>query len=636
LSEIRPYGSWRSPITAGAIAAGSLRMSQPQLDGGCAYWLEGRPVEAGRQQVVAHDGHAARDVTPASVNVRNRVHEYGGGDYRVRGGRVFYSRFDDGGVDAMDVDGAAPVALAGGGARHADFEVSPDGRWLVCVEERDREGTEASNRLLAIPLTGGSTRPFAEGFDFVSFPRFSRDARRLLFTAWRHPDMPWDATELHAVDFGEAGPAAVERLAGGGDESIFQPGFSPAGHVTFVSDRSGWWNLEQLRDASRRTLRPHAAEYGRPQWVFGMATWAYVDEGTILCAYAADGRQHLARLHLEEGRLDDLQLPFEAFDGLAVEGDVALFIGAAADRPPAVVRLDLRTDRFDVLRESSRLELGAAQVSLPEALELPTRDGERTRAFFYAPTHPEHTGPSAERPPLLVRSHGGPTGAASSALDPRIQFWASRGFAVADVNYRGSTGFGRAYRDRLRGEWGVVDVGDCVDTALQLAADGRVDGQRLAISGGSAGGYTTLCALTFHDVFHAGASHYGIGDLEALVRDTHKFESRYTDRLVGPYPERRDLYVARSPIHHADQLSCPVAFFQGLEDRVVPPNQAEAMVAALARRGIPHAYVAFAGEQHGFRRAENVVAALEGELVFYGRVFGFDVDTDRTLEIVGL
>jgi dipeptidyl aminopeptidase/acylaminoacyl peptidase len=495
------------------------------------------------------------------------------------------------------------------------------------VEEEPRPGGEPANRLVALALGSGERRVVEDGFDFVSFPRFAPDGRALAYTAWRHPDMPWDATELRLLGWRPEGPADAPRsVAGGAGESIFQPGFSPGGRLTFVSDRSGWWNLEQLRGGERLALCPRAAEFGLAQWVFGLSTWDFVDERTVLCAFGAPGAQRLARLDLESGALREIALPYGELHGLRVEGRSACFLGASPSRPLAVCRLDLEGGRVEELRSSFTLELEDGLVAEAEAIEFASADGRRARAFAYAPRHPRFAAPPGERPPLLVKSHGGPTSSTTSSLRLAIQYWTSRGFAVVDVNYGGSTGYGRDYRNLLRGAWGVVDVEDCVAAARHLAGAGLADPRRLCISGGSAGGFTTLCALTFHDLFAAGASHYGVGDLEALARDTHKFESRYLDRLVGPYPERRDLYRARSPVHHVDRLARPVAFFQGLDDRVVPPSQAEALVAALAARGIPHAYVAFPGEQHGFRRAENIRTALDGELFFYAQVFGFDVE----------
>jgi dipeptidyl aminopeptidase/acylaminoacyl peptidase len=601
-------------------------LSQPGLDRGDLVWLEGRPTEAGRQVVVRARNGRIEDVSPDGVNVRARVHEYGGGDYLLRGGVLFFVDFAEAGIFRSDARGVSPVRGTLPGACYADFDLSPDGRWLACVEEEPRAGREPANRIVALALASGERRVVEDAFDFVSFPRFAPDGRTLAYTAWRHPDMPWDATELRAAAFGPAGVAGPpRRLAGGPGESIFQPGFSPAGRLTFVSDRSGWWNLYQIRDGRVVPLCPRPAEFGRAQWVFGLSTWGFADERTILASFGPAGTQRLARLDVESGALRELALPYGEIEGVRVEGGRACFLGASPTRPLAVCRLDLADGAVEEVRAGFGLELDPALVSPAQAIDYASGD-RRAFAFVYPPRNPHCTAPAGERPPLVVKSHGGPTSATTSSLHLGIQYWTSRGFAVVDVNYGGSTGYGRAYRDLLRGEWGVVDVADCLAAARHLAVEGLADPRRLCITGRSAGGFTTLCALTFHDLFAAGASHYGIGDLEALVRDTHKFESRYLERLVGPYPERRDLYVARSPSHHVDRLARPVVFFQGLEDRVVPPSQAEAMVAALAARGIPHAYVAFPGEQHGFRRGSNIRTALDGELYFYAQLFGFDVE----------
>jgi dipeptidyl aminopeptidase/acylaminoacyl peptidase len=622
-----PFGAWRSPLSSELLVAGGLTLSQPRLDQGDLHWLEARPAEGGRQVVVRARGGAVEDLSPPGVNVRSRVHEYGGGDYLVARGLLVFVDFAEPGIFRRDAHGVSRVAGTLPGARYADFAVSPDGRWLACVEEEPRPGGEPANRLVAFALPGGERRVIEDAFDFVSFPRFAPDGSSLAYTAWRHPDMPWDATELRRLAWGAQGPAGAARtVAGGPGESIFQPGFSPGGLLTFVSDRSGWWNLEQLRGDARVALCPRPAEFGLAQWVFGLSTWDFVDEETILASFGSNGIHRLARLDLGSGALREFALPYTELQGVRVEGRSACFLGASPTRPVAACRLDLDDGRVEELRSSFTLPLEEGLVAEAETIEFASAGGRRAHAFVFAPRHPRCAGPRGERPPLLVKSHGGPTSATAPSLRLAIQYWTSRGFAVVDVNYGGSTGYGRAYRNLLRGQWGIVDVEDCLAAARHLADAGLADPRRLCISGGSAGGFTTLCALTFHDLFAAGTSHYGVGDLEALARDMHKFESRYLERLVGPYPERRDLYLARSPIHHVDRLARPVAFFQGLDDRVVPPAQAEAMVAALAARGIPHAYVAFPGEQHGFRRAESIRTALDGELFFYAQVFGFDVE----------
>ncbi len=624
MKRTAPYGSWDSPLRGDLVARAARRLSQPRLDRGLVYWLEGRPHEGGRQVVVRARGAGdSVDVTPESANVRTLVHEYGGGEFLVRDGELFHVDLNQPGVQRSGSAGRRTVPGTSPRARYADFDLSPRGRWLVGVEEEHREGVEAENRIVAFDLQAGTRRVVAAGHDFVSNPRFSPRGDRLAYLAWEHPHMPWDGTALYVTPFGSGGETGTPRaVAGGPAESVFQPSFSPGGRLTFVSDRSGWWNLYQERDSGIVSLCSLEAEFGLPQWVFGMSSYGFVDEDTILCIYQRDGLQRLARLDLRQQRLEDLQTPYSSFDGLDVAGRRACFIGASASAPPAVCRFDLEEARVEELCRGFEIDFDQAFLSRPEAIEFPSEDGRSAHAFLYRPTNPGQRAPAGQRPPLVVKSHGGPTAATSSALRLGVvQFWTSRGFAVMDVNYGGSTGYGRAYRELLRGAWGVVDVDDCTHAALFAASQGIADPERLAVSGGSAGGYTTLCALTFRDAFAAGASHYGVGDLEALTRDTHKFESRYLDGLIGPYPECRDLYVERSPIHHAARLSCPVIFFQGLEDRIVPPNQAEEMVAVLAARGITHAYVPFEGEQHGFRMAENIRAALEGELFFYAHVF---------------
>jgi len=633
-----PYGSWDSPLGADRVARAGRRLSQPRLDQGAIYWLEGRPSEGGRQVVVrVRDGCGREDVTPESANVRTLVHEYGGGDFLIQGGELVYVDLDQPGIQWLGPTGRRALRGTLPHARYADFDLSPGGRWLLAVEEEHREEREAENRIVALDLEAGVRRVVTAGHDFVSTPRFSPGGDRIAYLAWEHPNMPWDGTTLFVAPFGGGGEVGTpRRVAGGRDESIFQPSFSPGGRLTFVSDRSGWWNLYQERESGSVALCSRQAEFGLPQWVFGMSTYGFVNEETILCIYQENGTGQLARLELGAQRLVDLGVPYTSFGGLDVGGRRACFIGESATMPAAICGLDLETNRVEELCRSFEIDFDPGLLSLPEAVEFPSDGGRTAHAFLYRPSHPEQRAPAGERPPLIVKSHGGPTSAASSALKLGTQYWTSRGFAVADVNYGGSTGYGRAYRELLRGAWGVVDVDDCSHAALFAATQGIADPERLAVSGGSAGGYTTLCALTFRDLFGAGASHYGVGDLEALARDTHKFESRYLDSLVGPYPERRDLYLQRSPIHHTARLSCPVIFFQGLEDRIVPPSQAEEMVAALAARGIAHAYVPFEGEQHGFRRAENIQTALEGELFFYAHVFGFSVDVrPREVRIVG-
>ncbi len=438
--------------------------------------------------------------------------------------------------------------------------------------------------------------------------------------------MPWDGTKLWVAEVRADGFLGQPlRVAGAVDESIFQPEWSPLGELYFVSDRTGWWNLYRWDGNRVEPLHEMSAEFGMPQWVFGMSTYAFESVGRIICSYTSQGTWRLAVLDTRSGALQTVDAPYTEISQLRARPGEAVFLAGSPAQATAVVRWKVGGRQFEVLHTASNIEVDAAFVSEPLAIEFPTEGGVTAHALFYAPKNRDYAPPQGELPPLLVISHGGPTAATSSTLNWSIQYWTSRGFAVVDVNYGGSTGYGRAYRERLNGQWGVVDVDDCVNAALHLVREGRVDGKRLAIRGGSAGGYTTLCALAFRDVFHAGASYYGVSDLEALAKETHKFESRYLDRLVGPYPEKRDVYLERSPIHHTKGLHCPMILFQGLEDPVVPPNQTEMIVKALRERGVPVAYVPFEGEQHGFRRAENIKRALDAELYFYSRVFGFSL-----------
>ncbi len=652
MKDAEPCGGWPSVIGSADLVRGALRLSAPRVRDGVLYWLEGRPSEGGRQLLMGAplrpDGGVGepREVTPAASNVRSRVHEYGGGESLVFRDRVFFVDDAEGRLCAarLGPEGAREVRpLSPPGSRFADPVCSPDGRWLVVVEERPRPEEEPEGRLVAFALEPDGhpaprpvePRVVAAGHDFYASPVFSPDGTRLAWLAWDHPNMPWNGTVLEALEWGAEGIRGEPRsLAGGTRESLFQPRFSPSGALYVVTDRSGWWNLARVTQSGLQPVHALEAELGRPQWVFGQSTWDFVSETEVVASATRDGLDALLHVDLETGRTWERSTPLCSIAGVDVnEGWLACIAGSPTLGAGVFLgRVD--SGPLDCVRPGSTLELDPDGLSRPRSREFVLPDGRSSYAFLYEPCSTTHRPRPDEKPPLLVKSHGGPTAAASAALDPRIQFWTSRGFAVVDVNYAGSTGFGRAYRDGLEREWGVLDVEDCVAVAQRLAEEGLVDGQRLAISGGSAGGFTTLCALTFHDVFAAGASHYGIGDLEALARDTHKFESRYTDWLVGEWPRERERYRARSPIHHVERLACPVIFFQGLEDRVVPPSQAEAMVSVLERRGLPHAYVPFEGEQHGFRRAENIRTALDGELHFYSRLFGFDAPRPAAVHVV--
>jgi len=641
--KIAPYGTWRSPIAADLIVAGSIALGGVAAAGDRLYWLEGRPTEGGRNVLVerAADGRTS-DATPPGFNVRTRVHEYGGGAFCVADDALYFVNFADQRLYRQR-RGEQPRALSPEKAcRYADLQLDLRRDRLLCVcEDHTQSGAEPTNTIASLSLATGELQTLVSGSDFYAAPRLSPDGKHLAWLTWQHPQMPWDGTQLWVAPVEANGSLGEARcLAGGAEEAIAAPTWSPDGWLYFVSDRSNWWNLYRANDLTGKTdngepLFPLPAEFAEPHWVFGLQPYVFESPESILCTYNQNGRSYLARLDIPAKHLQPLELPFTSISSLCLQNGQAYFVGGSPTEPAQLVQLDLATAQTTVLKQASDLSIDPGYLTTPQAIAFPTDGGQTAYAWFYLPQNREFQASAGERPPLLVRSHGGPTAAASATFNLRYQYWTSRGFAILDVNYGGSTGYGRAYRQRLQGQWGLVDVADCVNGARYLVEQGWVDGERLAIAGGSAGGYTTLAALTFHDVFKAGASYYGISDLAALARETHKFEARYLDGLIGPYPEAQAVYAARSPLYHADRLSCPVIFFQGLEDKVVPPNQTERMVAALREKGIPVAYVPFAGEQHGFRRAESIKRALEAEFYFYARIFGFEpADALEPVEIL--
>jgi dipeptidyl aminopeptidase/acylaminoacyl peptidase len=644
--HVAPYGSWKSPITSDLIVSATVGLGQVALDGADTYWIELRPSEGGRNCVVRRtpDGRLS-DVTPQGFNARTRVHEYGGGDFAVREGAVYFSNFADQRVYRQRDAAAAPQALTPEGKfRYSDFVVDSARGLLYAVrEDHTEEGREAVNAVVTLDADGSSNdgggRVIVSGNDFYSSPRLSPDGARLAWLTWSHPNMPWDGCELWVGELNDDGTLGESRrVAGGAEESIFQPEWSPSGALYFVSDRNNWWNVYRLNEGGETEAVYEAeAEFGLPQWLFAMSTYAFASDELLVCAYARRGDWSLGLLDTRRKTLERVELPYTDITYVRAAAGRAAFRAGSPTARAALVELDPETRGTAVLRRASEVAVDPAYLSTPRAVEFPTEGGRTAHAFYYPPRNPDFVAPEGERPPLLVKCHGGPTSAASSTLRLETQYWTSRGVAVLDVNYGGSTGYGREYRQRLNGEWGVVDVDDCVNGAKYLTGLGEVDPARCVITGGSAGGFTTLNALTFRDTFRAGASHFGIGDLTVFVGDTHKFESRYLERLIGPYPERKDLYYERSSINFTERLSCPVIFFQGLEDKIVPPNQAELMVEALRKKRLPVAYVAFEGEQHGFRKAENIKRALDGELYFYSRVFDFPLaDPVEPVEIENL
>lgn len=630
----RPYGSWPSPITAELIVAETVSFGGVWLDGDDVYWSELRPAEGGRNAIVRRTaGGDVQELLPIPFSARTRVNEYGGGAIAVADGVVYFAHDSDQRVYRLE-PGSMPVPITPPDARrYADLFVDRKRGRVLAVCEDHRAAGEAVQSIVTIDTRGnGAPQTLASGHDFYAAPRLSRDSRQLAYLAWNHPNMPWDGTELYLADCdGDGGVGTARRIAGGPDESICQPAFAPDGTLYFVSDRSSWWNLYRYRDGEVEPLLPLSAEFGGPHWVFGLARYDFTSPHSIVCAFNDRGSWRLGTLDVQTRQWRMLPTDYTDISYVQSDGQLTVFIGAGPKTLPEIVQLDADAERLDVIRRSGVVSTDPGYLSIPRAIEYETGGGERAHAFFYAPLNRDAVAPANERPPLLVFIHGGPTSATTSALSLKIQYWTSRGFAVLDVNYRGSTGFGRAYRRRLDGAWGIVDVDDCAYGARYLVAQEEVDGARLAIRGGSAGGFTTLCALAFHKEFKAGAVYYGVSDLETLAHDTHKFESRYLDRLIGPYPAEKARYIERSPLHHADQIACPVIFFQGLEDRVVPPSQTDRLVQALRQRGVPVAYVGFSGEQHGFRIAHNVKRTLETELYFYGRVFGFETDADNSI-----
>ena len=629
--QTAPYGSWASAINAELLTAGNVRLSEARQFAGKAYWLESRPAEKGRSVLVECDlkdaARPKRDLLPSPLSVRSKAHEYGGGVYVIGNDQAYFVLAADQRIYRMPLEGEVPEPVTPEGPYHyADLQIDLRRNRLLCVQEDESDkGHEAVARLIAIDLSqpegDAQITVLAEGADFYSNPALSPDGLRLSYLQWDHPDMPWDATRLMLAELDENGEIAkVRQIAGGGNESIFQPQWSPSGQLFYVSDRNNWWNI--YRAGSEQPLWEKPAEFATPQWVFGMSTYGFLSDSEIFCTYTEQGIWRLALIDLNTGQPQPLEHPGCDFESISCADGRALFIASGPADFPSVSLYDGDKNAFSVIASSSAAPVEPKWFSRAQPISF-EKDGREVHGFYYPPCNPDFQAPAEEKPPLIVFGHGGPTGATSAGLNLKVQYWTSRGFAILDVNYSGSTGYGRTYRDRLKDNWGILDVEDVCAGAEYLVEQGLADANRLLIKGGSAGGYTVLAALTFHDTFSAGASHYGIGDLTTLARDTHKFESRYLDKLVGPWPKAESVYRARSPINHIEKLDCPVIFFQGMEDKVVPPNQAETMVSALRERGVPVSYITFAEEGHGFRAASSIKMALDGELEFYSRVFGF-------------
>lgn len=622
---VAPYGTWQSPVTVELMTSAAIGLSSLSADRDDLYWLEARPGENGRtalcRRVAAGD---IEDVTPPPIHAGSRVHEYGGGAYRAQGGRIIYSERKDGSVWIIEGARAPRRIETPEGCRYADFEFDPSRARALAIREdhRGRPATDPKAAIVALPFAAhGKEEVLFEGPDFLSSPRFSPSGDKLAFLAWDHPNMPWDGTRLYAALASSKGSLhSVNPAMGEAQEAIADPKWSADEALYFCSDRSGWWNLYRLRGGRVEALAPVEAEIGGPLWLFRQRFFDFLPDGRIIAAIVRDGIRSAALI--ADGNITPLvigqvqECPCPLGQGLA-------YIATSPASPPAVyISTGIEGSGPSLIRAAMPAAFPEASVSVGLPIDFPSRAGT-AHAFWYPPKNRDYKGPAGELPPLIVLSHGGPTSMANNGYSLGIQWWTTRGFGVVDVNYGGSTGYGRAYRERLYGAWGMVDVEDCAAAAEYLAERGLVDKNRLIIRGGSAGGFTTLSALTSLDLFKAGASFYGVGDLMLLAKDTHKFESRYLDKLIGPLPQAEALYRERSPINHVDRLSCPVIFFQGEDDKTVPPNQAETMVDAMKARGLPVAYYSFAGEGHGFRKAETLRRTLELELDFYARVFGF-------------
>ena len=628
---VAPYGSWNSSITTDIITAKKILYLQHCIDGDDIYWIESRPHENGRYVVMrrAPDGNVS-ECTPPEYYARSRVHEYGGGAFTVHKGVIYFVNFKDQHLYRQPVNEAPILLTPGDGYRYADLVVDEKRNRIICIrEDHTREG-EAVNTIVSIDLKGNDNgKILVEGNNFYSTARLSPDGKRLAWLTWNHPNMPWDGTELWVADVLENGTLQnAELLTGSASESIFQPEWSPDGVLHFIAEYTGWWNIYRWKNGEVEALYPMDAEFGNPQWVFHLTTYGFVSAGKIICTYRQNGTWNLATLDTNQKKLTPIETPFTEILVMHCSNGFAIFRAGAANQPTVIARFDEAKDNVETIRATFEFDLEVEDLSTPKPIEFPTTDDKTAYALYYAPQNKHYEAPQDERPPLLVISHGGPTDSTFTFLNFDIQYWTSRGFAIVDVDYGGSTGYGREYRQRLNGNWGIVDVDDCCNAALYLAEQGLADKNRLAIRGGSAGGYTTLACLAFKDVFKAGASHFGLSELEFFAKETHKFESRYLHSLVGPYPERKDIYYERSPINFIRNFNCPIILFQGDEDKIVPPNQSQMMFDAVRAKGIPAAYVLFEGEQHGFRKADSIKRSLESEFYFYSKIFNFDLAED--------
>ncbi len=620
----KPYGSWPSTLSAELITRAAPGLNFLQSHGERLFWVESRPWEAGRNVIMCREGDGStRDLLPAPFSHQSRVHEYGGMAYAMDDSHLYFVNAADQRIYQLALaQDKQPVAITAAGSRFADLVIDQARQQLIAVCETHHDNREPENTLVSIVLADGSLSTLVSGADFYAFPRISPDSKQLCWIEWQHPNMPWDSTQLWLANFSDGGLSDKMLVAGAdNNEAIFQPQWSPDNQLYFVSDKNNWWNIYRIENGSRQPVLEIEAEFATPLWQFGMTSYDFIDADTIACVYTKNGIWHSGFIDIQSGQLNTIESQYSSMQAVTCHQDKLYLVAGAAALPSELISIS-RQAKVTSIYSPATIALAPENLSEPQSILFASgRDNQPVHAFYYPPTNANYCGIEGELPPVIALCHGGPTGATDSGLNLKLQYWCNRGFAVVDINYRGSTGFGRTYRHSLAGAWGIADVEDTQHAIRHLTEQQMIDPQRCLIRGGSAGGYTVLSALTFTDTFQAGASLYGIGDLETLAKDTHKFESRYMDSLIGPYPERRDIYLQRSPIHHAEGLNCPVIFLQGLEDKVVPPNQAEMMVKLLEEKGIKVAHVTFPDEGHGFRKANNIIHAMESELAFYRDVF---------------
>jgi len=633
----RVHGSWKSSITSDLIVNGGVKFSEIRIDGTDLYFLEGRPDEAGRYVIMkkTSDGNIF-DMIPENFNSRNAVHEYGGGSFAVNNKIIFFTNWEDQRIYKIENKKISPLTEIPSiekGVRYADLTISFDLNWLFCVRETHFENKEANNDLVAISISSGEIKVISEGRDFYSSPRQQEFGDQICWLEWDHPNMPWDGNELFTAIFNNGNISNKKHIDGSKEISIVQPEWASSGDLIYISDQSGWWNLKKISNNKKYDLLTETSDHGGPAWQFGFRTFGLTDENIILKGNSKNKKNGLLRIIKFNGEIiDELNIIHTSISDVSISENKVIYIGSSPLSNSEIIEFNLDKKSIEVIKESSKLIIDPEDLSVPEEINFESTNNENAYAYFYKPKNKKIEGSTGDKPPLLVISHGGPTSSASNSLNLSVQFWTNRGFAVVDVNYRGSVGYGRKFRDSLKGNWGIYDTDDCIAAVNFLSSKDLVDSNKVAIRGGSAGGYTTINALTFHDTFAVGATYYGIADLSVFIDDTHKFESKYLESLIGKYPEEKQKYYDRSAINFTDMLSCPMIIFQGTEDKIVPPSQAEILAKGLRNKKIPYSLVMFEGEQHGFRQSKNIKASLESELFFYSKVLGFETN-EKLLEV---